>query len=170
VAASHSKSSLNAGRIYKSEAAIMETNGAKLRVGFRGPRSLAYRRLYLRPGNARVRIRLLDIWPTLSPRSHEPIISQIARNDDEELKNEETFRQIFRRFQSLKPYMLDVAGRSIVEIPVTTCLWSKHRSHVSYLLYLRHFRSRGQHYWRGALAMCGISGVQPSLLLIRSIS
>ena len=58
------------------------------------------------------------------------------------------------------------ASQSLVEIPVTTMPLLKVPIHMSYLLYLSHFSpTAAVAYFRTALTLCRLSGVQPSLLL-----
>lgn len=87
-------------------------------------------------------------------------------SDEEREKRKKLFGKLSDGFQSLKPRMMNVAGRDLVEIPVTTFPVFKTPIHLSYLLYLSTFsRTLARAYWHAALAMCRATGVQPSLLL-----
>ncbi|MGB8702434.1 MAG: hypothetical protein WCD18_23705, partial [Thermosynechococcaceae cyanobacterium] len=69
-------------------------------------------------------------------------------------------------FQPLNPYHWDLGDRQLVEIPVSTMPLVKIPIHFSYVLYLCGFsRSLGLLYFRLALALCRLTGTQPSLLL-----
>jgi hypothetical protein len=69
-------------------------------------------------------------------------------------------------FGKLKPHFVEAAGRTLVEIPVTTFPFFKTPIHASYLLYLSTFsRTAALAYWSCALLACKLTGVQPSLLL-----
>lgn len=68
--------------------------------------------------------------------------------------------------RSLKPYRWRLNERSILEIPVTTIPLVRSPFHVSYLLFLlRYSKMLAITYFRFALAMCRLRGVEPSLLL-----
>lgn len=85
---------------------------------------------------------------------------------EEREKRKKLFGKFSDGFQTLKPHALDTTAESLIEIPVTTFPFVKTPIHASYLLYLSSFsRGAATSYWRSALAMCRISGIQPSLLL-----
>lgn len=87
-------------------------------------------------------------------------------SDEEREKRKKLFGKFADGFQSLKPHIVDVSSKSFVEIPVTTFPVVKTPIHLSYLLYLSTFSTAAAiAYWRAALAMCTVTGVQPSLLL-----
>ncbi len=87
-------------------------------------------------------------------------------SDDEREKRKKLFGKLSDGFQTLKPHLVEAAGRSLVEIPVTTFPFVKTPIHASYLLYLSTFsRTAALSYWRIALAACKLTGIQPSLLL-----
>ncbi len=66
----------------------------------------------------------------------------------------------------LKPYLWNVDGSRLLEIPVTTMPFFKVPIHVSYVLYLSVISpALALAYFRSALALCRVSGTQPSLLL-----
>ncbi len=78
--------------------------------------------------------------------------------------------QLFGRFKDglrpLKPYRLKTAAGSLIEIPVTTMPLIKMPIHVSYVLYLSVFSPPiAKLYFRCAIALCKLTGVQLSLLL-----
>jgi len=150
----------------KTETALQNVTG-KCPVGFRGP---GYS---LSP----------TVLEVLAERSYEydcstlpTYIGPLARayylfkspqmSDEEHEKRKKLFGKLSDGFQSLKPSVLTVAGRDLVEIPVTTFPIIKTPIHLSYLLYISTFsRKAALHYWWGALAVCRMTGVQPSLLL-----
>jgi hypothetical protein len=69
-------------------------------------------------------------------------------------------------FQSLKPHKWQLGEKEIVEIPVTTLPIFKTPIHATYLVYLSTFsKFAARNYWKTALQMCKLTGVQPSLLL-----
>jgi hypothetical protein len=65
-----------------------------------------------------------------------------------------------------KPYRWQIDGGELVEVPVTTMPIFKIPIHVSYVLYLSMFsRALALLYFKIALGMCRLTGVQPSILL-----
>lgn len=66
----------------------------------------------------------------------------------------------------LKPYRIAVKGGWMLEIPVTTVPIFRVPFHLSYYLYLASFsEAAAKVFFRGALNMCRVRGVEPSLLL-----
>ena len=87
-------------------------------------------------------------------------------SDEEREKRKKLFGKFADGFQSLKPYKWQVGEREITEIPVTTLPVFKTPIHASYVIYLSTFsKFAARNYWKTALKMCKMSGVQPSLLL-----
>jgi peptidoglycan-N-acetylglucosamine deacetylase len=78
--------------------------------------------------------------------------------------------QLFGNFQDglrpLKPYRIKTDSNALIEIPVTTMPLIKIPIHVSYVLYLSVYAPwLAKLYFRFAIAMCKLTGVQLSLLL-----
>jgi peptidoglycan-N-acetylglucosamine deacetylase len=78
--------------------------------------------------------------------------------------------QLFGTFKDglrpLKPYRLQTEAGTLIEIPVTTLPLIKVPMHVSYVLYLSVFSPfLAKLYFRFAIALCKLTGVQLSLLL-----
>lgn len=87
-------------------------------------------------------------------------------SDDEREKRKKLFGKLSDGFQSLKPRMINSAGKELVEIPVTTFPGIKTPIHFSYLLYLSTIsRAAAKAYWHSALFACRATGTCPSLLL-----
>ena len=88
---------------------------------------------------------------------------------DKEQKEERKilFGTMKEGLRSLKPYKWSLADeRQILEIPVTTIPVVRSPFHVSYLLFLlRYSAFLAKSYFRFALGMCRLRGVEPSLLL-----
>ena len=150
----------------KTEAALLNATG-KRPVGFRGP---GYS---LSP----------TVLEVLAERGYEydcstlpTYIAPLARayyffkspemSAEEREKRKKLFGKFSDGFRSLKPYSWQVGDSSLIEIPVTTLPVFKTPIHASYLLYLSTFsRVAARNYWRMALTMCRMTGVQPSILL-----
>ncbi len=85
---------------------------------------------------------------------------------EEKEKRKKLFGKFSDGFQSLKPYKWKVGEKELVEIPVTTLPIFKTPIHVSYVVYLSTFsKFAARNYWKTALKMCKMFGVEPSLLL-----
>jgi peptidoglycan/xylan/chitin deacetylase (PgdA/CDA1 family) len=87
-------------------------------------------------------------------------------SDEEREKRKKLFGKFSDGFQSLKPYKWQIGEKELTEIPVTTLPIFKTPIHASYVIYLSTFsKFAARNYWKTALKMCKMSGVQPSLLL-----
>jgi peptidoglycan/xylan/chitin deacetylase (PgdA/CDA1 family) len=87
-------------------------------------------------------------------------------SDEEREKRKKLFGKFSDGFQSLKPYKWQIGEKTLTEIPVTTLPIFKTPIHASYVIYLSTFsKFAARNYWRTALKMCKLTGVQPSLLL-----
>lgn len=89
--------------------------------------------------------------------------------DEEQLERRSqlfgTFKEVFR---PITPYVWEFDDRAsaVVEIPVTTMPLFRVPIHATYLLYLaRYSAGLSRLYLRTALALCRLTGVQPSILL-----
>ncbi len=85
---------------------------------------------------------------------------------DEKEKRQKLFGKFSDGFQSLKPYAWEIGEHRLPEIPVTTLPFFKTPIHASYVVYLASFsRALAMAYWRMAMMVCKLCGIQPSLLL-----
>ena len=76
------------------------------------------------------------------------------------------FGKMSEGFRPLKPYRWQTEPEPILEIPVTTMPLFRVPIHLSYLLYLGQYsRWLAKVYFRLAMALCRLTGTQPSLLL-----
>jgi peptidoglycan/xylan/chitin deacetylase (PgdA/CDA1 family) len=87
-------------------------------------------------------------------------------SEEEKKKRAALFGSVRDGLRPLNPYMWEVDGKELVEIPVTTMPLFRTPIHMSYLLYLATF-SRGlmEAYLATALKLLYWSGVNPSFLL-----
>lgn len=149
-----------------TEAALIEATG-KRPIGFRGP-------------GYSLSSTVLDV---LAERGYEydcstlpTYIAPLARayyffnspemSDEEREKRKKLFGKFSDGFRTLRPHLLDIGGRELVEIPVTTFPGVKTPIHASYLIYLSTFsESAARAYWQSALFACRVTGVEPSILL-----
>lgn len=92
--------------------------------------------------------------------------SSLDRKEKEQRKL--LFGKVRDGFQPIKPYRwdLDGQGQGLIEIPVTTMPLFKVPIHVSYVLYLSQISpALARAYFRTAMAMCRLTGTEPSILL-----
>jgi hypothetical protein len=135
-------------------------------VGFRGP---GYS---LSPATLRVLVRRgyqydASTLPTfLGPLARAYYFMTAKLTEEEKQKRQILFGKLRDGLQPLKPYRWQVEGQTLVEIPVTTMPLFKVPIHFSYLLYLSLYSTPlALQYFRTALRLCRLRGVQPSLLL-----
>jgi peptidoglycan-N-acetylglucosamine deacetylase len=94
---------------------------------------------------------------------------------EERRQRRRLFGGISEGFRPLRPYWWQFGERAsgalapparLLEIPVTTLPLFRVPIHFSYLLFLRQFSAAAAwSYWRMAMRLCRLSGVEPSLLL-----
>jgi hypothetical protein len=85
---------------------------------------------------------------------------------EEKTRRKQLFGKASEGLRPLKPYRWQLAEGSLVEIPVTTMPVFKVPIHISYLLYLAAFSpALAVRYFQMALALCRVTGAQPSILL-----
>jgi peptidoglycan-N-acetylglucosamine deacetylase len=149
----------------RAEEAIEQVTGRKP-IGFRGPGfslsaeliELLTRRGYLYDAST---------FPTyLGPlaRVYYFMKSSLDKRSMKERKN--LFGSFSNGLRSTQAYRWRSAAGELIEIPVTTMPVAKLPMHVSYVLYLSTFSpALALAYFRTALAMCQMTGTQPSLLL-----
>jgi len=134
--------------------------------GFRGP-GFSYSPTLLRVLTRRGYAYDASTFPTfLGPLARFYYFLTAKLDQEQKKERSQLFGAFSEGFLPLRPYRWDVAGTDLIEIPVTTMPVFKVPIHVSYLLYLAQFaRLLAVAYFRFGLALCGLTGVTPSLLL-----
>jgi peptidoglycan-N-acetylglucosamine deacetylase len=85
---------------------------------------------------------------------------------EERVRRKALFGAASEGLRPLKPYKWQVGSGELVEIPVTTLPVFKIPFHISYIVYLSQYSpALAKSYFRTALNLCRVRGVQPSLLL-----
>jgi peptidoglycan-N-acetylglucosamine deacetylase len=135
-------------------------------IGFRGPGyscSAAVLRVLARRGYHYD----ASTFPTfLGPLARAYYFMTTKLTKAEKEKRKALFGSFKDGFQPLKPYRWSMGSQQLIEIPVSTMPIVKIPIHFSYVLYLSVFsRSLALLYFRLALALCRLTGTQPSLLL-----
>jgi len=145
---------------------LIESLGGGRPVGFRGPGycfsskilRILKRREYLYDAS------LLPTW--LGPLARAYYLATTRFNEEDLKKRSTLFGSFGDGFRPLKVHQLVLDSADLLEIPVTTMPLLRVPMHVSYALYLATYsRKLAISYFRTSLALCRISGVQPSLLL-----
>lgn len=146
--------------------AITDATGKRPR-GFRGPG------FSLGPDILRVLVErgyLYDCstFPTfLGPLARLYYFSQSSGlSDEEKHKRRNLFGNLSDGLRPIDPYLWDVDGRSLLEIPVTTMPVARAPIHMSYLLYLMAVSEPlAKAYLHTTVMACKAAGVEPSFLL-----
>jgi hypothetical protein len=151
--------------IAEAEAAIELATGQRPNC-FRGP-GFSLSRTVLKVLTQRGYICDASTFPTFLGPLARMYYFMTSKLDKEALQQR---NQLFGKMQDglrpLKPYRLQTEAGELIEIPVTTMPIFKIPIHVSYLLYLSVFSPLiAKLYFRIAIAMCKLTGVQLSLLL-----
>jgi len=154
-----------AEELTRAEDAIHAATGARP-VGFRGP-GYSFSRELLAELVRRGYEYDASTFPTfLGPLARAYYFFQSNLKRSERRQRKQLFGKFSEGFRPLRPYRWPGLERELVEIPVTTMPFLRLPIHVSYLLYLGQYSERlALVYFRWALALCDIAGVDPSLLL-----
>lgn len=149
----------------QTEDALQEVTGERP-VGFRGP---GYS---LSPDLLRA---LMDrgyeydasILPTIiGPLARRYYFRSAKLNAQQRVERAHLYGRARDGLQSLKPFRWVAGPQSLVEIPVTTMPLTRVPIHISYVLYIAGSSPAAAYrYFAGALRLCKLRGVQPSLLL-----
>lgn len=146
----------------RTEQAIAAISG-KLPVGFRGPGFCAS------PG---IRAMLLERGYAYDASSFPTVLGPVARayfmlksnlSAEEKKKRSGLYGSLAGAFGPLNPFEIEPG---LLEMPVTTMPVFRLPVHMSYLLFLAQVsEGLARLYWRVALTLCRVRGVQPSMLL-----
>jgi hypothetical protein len=84
----------------------------------------------------------------------------------EKAQRKQLFGKASEGLRPLKPYRWQLDEGALLEIPVTTMPIFKVPIHISYILYLAVFApALAARYFQASLALCRVTGAQPSILL-----
>lgn len=150
----------------KTEQAIAEVTG-RHPIGFRGP-GFSLSPTVIEVLGERGYVYDCSTLPTyIAPLARAFYLFRSPEVSDEEReKLKKLFGKFSDGFRTLNPHTIEAAGRTLVEMPVTTFPVVKTPIHATYLLYLATFSmTLAKAYWRSAVSACALTGVQPSLLL-----
>lgn len=106
-------------------------------------------------------------FPTfLGPLARAYYFMTAKLDPEERRKRAGLFGSVGEGLRPLRPYRWQLAGGTLLEIPVTTLPFFRVPIHLSYVLYLSVFSPRlARAYFEFALRLCRLAGVEPSILL-----
>ena len=106
-------------------------------------------------------------FPTyLGPLARAYYFATAKLTPEEREKRKALFGKFSEGLRPLKPYQWQLREGELMEIPVTTMPLFKVPIHISYVLYASSYSpALAKLYFRTALQLCRIAGVQPSILL-----
>jgi hypothetical protein len=135
-------------------------------IGFRGP-GFSVSETVLRVLRRRRYQYDASTFPTyLGPLARAYYFMTAKLDPEEKERRKLLFGTLREGLRPLKPYRWDLSGGSLIEIPVTTMPVLKVPLHISYIHYLASFSAAlARLYFKNALRLCRMMGVQPSLLL-----
>ncbi len=149
----------------RAEDAIEGATGVRVR-GFRGPGfSLSTATLNT------LKSRGYDYDATSFPNVLNPLarayfFSKSQLTDEQKKQRKALFGTFSDALRPVKPYRWDLEQGELLELPVTTMPLFKTPIHFSYLVYLGGYsKALANLYTRMSIAMCRVTGTEPSLLL-----
>lgn len=106
-------------------------------------------------------------FPTfLGPLARAYYFMTAKLDPEERRKRAKLFGSVRDGLQPLRPYRWQLAGGTLLEMPVTTLPFFRVPIHLSYVLYLGVFSPLlARAYFETALRICRLAGVEPSILL-----
>jgi len=151
--------------IAEAEAAIHQATGIRTR-GFRGP-GYSVSVPVLKVLKQRDYLFDASILPSfIGPLARAYYLFHSNLTESERDKRRELFGSFRDCMRPLKPYHWALEEGPLLEIPVTTMPFLRAPIHVSYINFLAGFSpTLAIQYFRTALHLCRLTGVQPSLLL-----
>jgi hypothetical protein len=151
--------------ISRAEAAITAATGQRP-FGFRGP-GFSISESVLATLKKRGYRYDASTFPTfLGPLARAYYFFTAKLSAEEREQRKQLFGGMREGLRPLRPYRWRLDEGPLLEIPVTTMPLFRVPFHVSYLIYLAAFSPPvARLYFMSALALCRLSGVQPSLLL-----
>jgi peptidoglycan/xylan/chitin deacetylase (PgdA/CDA1 family) len=151
--------------IARAEEAIERASGARP-LGFRGP-GFSISDTTLRVLSRRGYLYDATVFPNLlNPLARAYFFATSNLSAEEREQRKELFGTWRDALRRVKAHGWRIEERTLIEIPVTTMPLFKIPIHFSYVLYLSAFsQALARLYFKFALAMCRVTGTEPSLLL-----
>ncbi len=149
----------------RAEKAIEAVTGQRP-IGFRGP-GFSLSQSVLKVLKRRGYQYDCSTFPTfLGPLARAYYFMTTRLSEEEKNQRKKLFGTLDEGFRTNKSYRWQMDNGGLVEIPVTTMPIFKLPFHLSYILYLSVYsKTLALTYFRIALWMCWLTGIQPSILL-----
>lgn len=149
----------------QAEEAIQRAMGVRVQ-GFRGPGFSISDRVLKILKKRGYRYDATAFPNILNPLARAYFFANSDLSPEEKEQRKALFGNFSDAFRPVKPYLWDLDGESLLELPVTTMPLFKTPVHFSYLLYLSCFsKAVARTYFRFALGTCRLTQTDPSLLL-----
>ncbi len=151
--------------IARAEEQIERATGQRT-TGFRGP-GFSCSEPLLRVLKRRGYEYDCSTFPTyLGPLARAYYFATAKLTPEEREQRKALFGKFSEGLRPLKPYQWQLPEGALLEIPVTTLPLFKVPIHISYILYASSYSpALAKLYFRTALQLCQVAGVQPSILL-----
>ena len=151
--------------ITKAEEAIMKATG-KRPVGFRGPGYALSGQVLHVLARRGYQFDASTLPSFLGPVARAYYFMTSGLDRKERQKRKILFGSWKDGLRPIDPYLWQVNGSTLLEIPVTTIPGLRVPFHVSYLIYLSRFSiALAKTYLRTTLRLCRLTGTEPSVLL-----
>ena len=135
-------------------------------VGFRGPGYSLSQPLLQTLASLGYRYDASTLPTYLGPLARVYYFATAKLSKEQKEQRHKLFGGVKDGFRPIRPYIWELDGGELLEIPVTTMPGVRVPIHLSYLLYLAAFSERGALlYFRTALKLCRLNGIGPSFLL-----
>jgi hypothetical protein len=151
--------------IARTEDAIVAATGIRP-TGFRGP-GFSISKTVLETLKARGYAYDASTFPTfLGPVARAYYFLNANFSKEEREKRASLYGTLSDGLRPLKPYEWQLANGTLLEMPVTTVPVARVPFHMSYIMYLAGYsRSLARTYFKTALRLCRLRGIEPSFLL-----
>jgi len=151
--------------IARAEEAILEATGARP-VGFRGPGYSVTPDVLEVLWERGYRYDASTLPTFLGPLARAYYFLRADLPAEERRKRGALFGSVRDGFRPLRPYQLQTGEGRLLEIPVTTLPVLRTPFHLSYVLWLSRVQAgMARSYFRNALRVCRLMGVEPSVLV-----
>jgi peptidoglycan/xylan/chitin deacetylase (PgdA/CDA1 family) len=151
--------------LLRAEDCIREATGQKP-VGFRGPGFSVSAAMLETLHRHQYRYDCSTFPTFLGPLARAYYFMTTKLSEEEKEQRKKLFGTFSEGLRPNKPYLWSLDGGQLIEVPVTTMPIFRIPIHASYVLYLAKFSPLlALTYFRIAIALCRLTGVEPSILL-----
>ncbi len=149
----------------RTEEALLEATGQRT-IGFRGPGYSQSPQLITTLRERGYEYDASTLPTFIGPLARLYYFFTAKLDKEQKAERKKLFGTVRDGLRSIRPYRWPAPNDDLIEIPVTTIPFFRTPFHFSYLLYLRTFSKwLPSLYFKFAITLCRLTGVQPSLLL-----